>query len=304
MRLIPERLQKHMNQDATTLCNLIKITNKEGKSIGLTTLDINVVYDDGSGPLTYYAPVGFQPSSIYQEYGFEVGNAEFQALVVPEYDLDLDEFSVNAGIWDYADFYMYQVNYEDLSMGHWVVMRGTMGQMRSQDGLQIFGEMRSLTDSFRRNVNQLDSLSCRAIFGSKEDDERFPCGYDTESLWLDGVVTSVGVENTRTFTDTSREEEEGFFEPGIIQFLTGKNAGKYMEIETYTPDEINLAFYLTYPIEVGDEYRIRRDCSKIARDEEKGCKHWYGDEWVKHFRGEPDIPVGDAGSIMTPGAQI
>lgn len=29
--------------------------------------------------------------------------------------------------------------------------------------------------------------------------------------------------------------------------------------------------------------------------------HW-GADWVLHFRGEPDIPIGDAGKMETPGA--
>lgn len=300
MRQIPAQLLQHKKQEATTLCQLIKIKAKNGTVIGMTSLDQDVMYDDGQGMMLYRAPVGFQPASIYQAIGFEVNSTEFQSLVVPEFDFDLNEFDVNSGVYDYAEFYVYEINYEDHSMGHWIVMHGQMGQMKSHDGIQMFGELRGISDLFRRNVIQLDSLSCRAKFGSTYADEKFPCLYNAEVLWNSGTVTNVGIENTRVFNDTSRTEADGFYMPGLLQFLSGKNAGKYVEIESFGATEITLSFMTSYPIYVGDTYRIRRDCNKQARDGAKGCKHWYGQQWGLHFRGEPDIPVGDMGTLTTP----
>lgn len=301
MRAIPPLLQQHMKQDATTLCQLIKIRAKDGTTIGLTTLDKSIAYDDGTGLLIYNAPVGFQPATILEAQGFEVGNTEFESLVSPEYDLDMDEFEVNSGKWDYAQYFMYKVNYEDLSMGHYVVMNGYLGQMKTYDGLQLFGEMRSIADLFRRNVVDLYSISCRAIFGSQEGEERQPCLFNAESLWIAGEVTSVDLENTRVFTDSSKTQEGGHFWPGLVQFLTGSNAGLYVEIESFEEGgKISLSYETNYAINVGDTFRIRRDCNKQARDEVRGCKSHYGNEWPLRFRGEPDIPIGDLGTMTTP----
>lgn len=306
MRNIPIDLLEHKKQDATTLCRLIKIVAKNGYTIGLTTLDRDVSYNDGDGVITYHAPVGFQPATIYESLGFEVSNSEFQSLVVPEYNLDIDEFSVNSGIYDYADFSMYEVNYEDLTQGHWVVMHGTIGQVRSVDGIQIFGEMRSITDAFRRNFVELDSLTCRARFGSQVGEDRFPCGFDASALWINAAVVNQSIENTRAFfSDLSGYDTSfyptGYFEPGLIQFLTGNNAGKYIEVESFNDTgEIYLSYPISYEIEVGDTFRIRRDCNKRARDTSKGCKHWFGSEWGLHFRGEPDIPIADQGTLQLP----
>lgn len=301
MRFIPPSLLAKKQQTSTTLCNLIKIKSKNGQVVGMTNLNTNIEYDDGKGDglITYYAPVGTQPASIYSSSNMEVDNSEFQALV-PEFDFDLNEFSINAGEWDYSDFWFYEVDYTDLSLGHWVVMHGTLGEVRTVDGITIWGEMRSLTDQLKKPIVELYSLGCRAKFGDSR------CGYDTETLWITGVVESLGSEPNRTFFDSSKFESSGHFEPGLVQFLTGKNAGRYVEVETFLSDsaggEINLNFPTPYDIEVGDTYRIRRDCNKQARDEAKGCKHWWGAEWPLHFRGEPDIPVGEAGQASVPGA--
>lgn len=303
MRTIPLQLLQHKRQSATTLCGLIRIETNDGEVLGMTTLDRDITYNDGQGELLYKAAVGFQPASIYAASDFGVDNTEFQSLV-PEYDLDLDQFRVNAGVYNYAKFWLYEVNYEDLSQGHWTVMHGTLGEMRSVDGITLWGELRSLMDYFRKPICQLDSLSCRAKFGSQVGDERFPCGFNAEALWVTGEVTAVGLETTRTFSDSSRAEAAGYFEPGLLQFTSGQNAGFYAEVELSNGADISLAYPTPYPIADGDQYRIRRDCNKQARDENKGCKFWWGAEWIDHFRGEPDIPVGDAGTLTTPGAGV
>lgn len=304
MRSIPSQLLLHKSRTSTTLCTLIKIVAQDGTIIGMTSLDRDVVYNDGAGDIVYNSSVGFEPASIYYTSTTAIDNTEIKSLV-PVYDFPLNEFDVNAGKWDYADFYMYEVNYTDLSMGHWTVMSGKMGETRSHDGIVIWGEMRSRMDQLKKPVCELDSLICRAKFGSQKGEEKFPCGFDTGPLWTSGTVSSLGVERNRVFSDNTRVEPSGTFEPGLMQFLTGKNAGLYVEIETYNGDTktISLNFPTGYDIQVGDTFRIRVDCNKQARDSEKGCKKFWQAQWPLHFRGEPDIPVGDAGSNQTPGAQ-
>ena len=304
MRTIPVNLLAHKRGSATTLCGLIRIETLDGEVLGLTTLDRDVTYDDGRGEVVYKAAVGFEPASIYAAGDFGVDNTEFKALV-PAFDLDLSEYRVNSGAYNYAKFWLMEVNYEDLTQGHWTVMHGTLGEMKSVDGITLFGELRSLMDNFRKPIVQLDSLSCRARFGSQPGEERFPCGFDASVLWTSSTIGTVGAESNRTFTDPARTEADGFYEPGLVQILTGLNAGHYSEVErSLATGQIDLAFPTPYPMSAGDEYRIRRDCNKIPRDAEKGCKHWWGAEWINHVRAEPDIPVGDAGSLQTPGAGV
>lgn len=301
MRSIPLQLQQHKNQSATTTCWLIRIAPQEGEVVGLTTLDRDVVFDDGRGEVRYLAPVGFQPAAIISKAGPGVDTAEFESLVMPEYETPITEEAMNAGVYDYAEYTIWEVNYEDLSQGAAEVMSGTLGQMRTVDGVNIFGELRSLLDNYRRQLNQLDSRTCRAVFGSQPGDERYPCGYNAEDLWVDLVVESVGLENTRTFTVSGLSAEDGQYVPGLALFKSGRNAGKRVEIESQTADgEISLRFPTNYPIEPGVGLRIREDCSKFP----DSCKAWFGSDWINHFRGEPYIPIGDEGALLTPGAGV
>lgn len=114
-------------------------------SYGITSLDRDVVYDDGSGEMRYLAAVGMQPSTILQSNDLSVDNAEFPSLL-PEYDIPIDEADINAGAYDYARFALYLVNYQDLGMGHVTLHAGTIGKVTiRQDGLSFVNELRGLS---------------------------------------------------------------------------------------------------------------------------------------------------------------
>lgn len=114
----------------------------------------------------------------------------------------------------------------------------------------------------------------------------------------------MGLETNLTFTVAGAFTfEEDALTGGMVKFLTGANAGRSYEIEGNSDvGEITLAFPAAFPISINDEVAYRPGCNKHARDAEKGCKFYFEAEWVNHFRGEPDIPIGDQGSMETPGA--
>jgi hypothetical protein len=57
-------------------------------------------------------------------------------------------------------------------------------------------------------------------------------------------------------------------------------------------------------IQVGDTYRIRRDCTK-NKDGHNSCKGTFWlTSWALHFRGEPAINPAAAAAATTPGAAI
>lgn len=311
-RFIPPNLLTHLRLDSTTTCHLLKVIPADMAlaSYGVTSLDRSLVYDDGSGELEYSASIGLEASAVKFTSSIEVDNAEAKSLF-PVFDIPISEDDIAAGAYDFAEFRLYLVNYEDLSAGHVLVQAGTLGRITVRDdGLSIVNELRGKSAQLKQSVCEKDSLTCRATFGSQPVGstingpiERFPCGYPSEALLVDSIVEEVGIEQTRTFKAEGWSGEDGDLAPGMAYFVSGKNIGRSIEIESNSADGwITLAFETPYPILVGEEIRFRPDCSKIARDEEKGCAHWFGLQWGLHFRGEPDIPIGDAGAMEVPGA--
>lgn len=313
-RLIPSQLQTHLDGPATTTTELLKIMPvTEGYSpYGVTYGNKDIVYDDGGGELLYSAAIGMQATAIAFGGGMAVDNAESTSLM-PEFDVPISEADIRAGVYDYAEFSLYIVNYEDLSQGHVTLIEGTLGQISiDANGLSFVNELRGLAAQLKQSVCEKDSLTCRAIYGSQATGsltpgpiQRFPCGKDATAELVSGTVDSVGLENTLTFTLDSVVFVEDELSPGIVLWSSGLNSGRTYEIESNTVlGEITLRFETMFPIQVGDILEYRPDCNKIARDEDKGCAatHHWGTSWPLHFRGEPDIPIGDAGSMETPGA--
>lgn len=312
-RYIPIELQDHLDSGQTTVTYLLRVDPRTPgfASYGVTLLNRDVTYNDGGGELTYLAAIGMQPSAVIGTADLAVDNAEI-AHLLPEFDIPVSEADIRAGAYDYARFRLMLVNYEDLTQGHVTLHEGTIGQVTIRsDGLSYVNELRGLSAELRQSICEKDSLTCRATFGSQPADgpingpiERFPCGYPAETLLIEGEVDEVGFESTLTFRVTPGSEwGEDSFAPGIVKFLTGLNAGRTFEISSNTADGwIDLSHDTPFPIQVGDELVYRVDCTKVARDAEKGCLRHWGSEWVLHFRGEPDIPIGDAGAMETPGA--
>ena len=303
-RVIPISLQQHLDGGAATtcLCVLIEPVAPGYAPVGVTTLDRDVLIDS----VLYHAAVGLDSSARTAATDMSVDNSEGTALV-PEFDLPVSEQDLIAGAYDYARWVSYLVNYEDVSQ-RVELARGELGQVRVLNGLSFTFEMLGMTKRLKQSIVEKDSLRCRAIFGSQaqgsgaEIEQRFPCGFDTSGLWLPGAVVTVGEESNISFK-SSMGQADGFFKPGLLLWLTGANTGRRYEVEDFTAAVVSLTFPTMFPVQPGDAFQIRPDCTKWKEDA-NGCKAWWGGEWVLHYRGEPFIPVGDTGQVNAPGASV
>ena len=313
MRNVPAALQTHLNGATTTVTLLILIepVTPGYSPVGATLLDRDVTYDDGNGAVTYSAAVGLVPANLLSTLDMDVDNTEFQSLL-PEFDLPIAEADILAGVYDYAKCSIYLVNYNDLTMGHVVMGYGSTGQMRIEDGLSFWPEFTAQSKQLKQSFVEKDSLTCRATFGSMPlgtgggvVEERFPCGKDTSTMWSGtGTVSYVAAEANTTFSATGVVQADGYYQPGMLKWLTGANAGRSYEVDGYgNPGNFVLTFETMFPVQIGDTFVVRKDCTKW-KEEPNGCKTHFGINWVLHYRGEPYIPVADADQLNMPGAAV
>ena len=321
MKTIDITLLAHKAQAATTLCDLLLVGPlDDGSYMGFAGLDRDVVFTPSVavGEVTFVARTGVQMSAFQASGDLSVDNAEAETLKpVASYEAEgFTQEQIDAGALDAVRFVVLRVNYKDLTAGRSeVIAGGTIGEMRSKVGGLTVLELRSWSQMLKQQFVQSDSLSCRAIFGSQPIgtgggvvEERFPCGYDLSSEWVNGTVTSVGTTTDMEFTDsdlTGSSYDENYFAPGMVEWLTGDNAGQMIEVDTYDVDTgaVALRFPSVSAITVGDTYRIRRHCTKQWTGH-NSCETFWGSDKAKHFRGEPHIPVGDAATLNAPGAGL
>lgn len=89
-----------------------------------------------------------------------------------------------------------------------------------------------------------------------------------------------------TFTKTV----PGYYEQGVLTWLTGANAGVSMEVKAWTgapSDQMTLELAMPYPIAVGDTFKVTAGCDKTWR----ACISFNN---ALNFRGEPFVPGQDA----------
>lgn len=298
-RVIPIAIAAHIAGGSTTMCLLIRImpTQPGFSDFGITSLDADVQYDDGDGLLVYSAAIGADVSTLQASADTGVSAGETKQLM-PVFDTPLTEAQLQAGACDYARFIAYQVNYEDLSAGHIIIRSGTLGRHQETDsGLSWTSELRGLAQNLRQTITEKWSLACRAVFGStvSSAQSRYPCNFDIESLWENGTVEAVGTDTTQLFQTTGLSPSFGGA-PGLVEWITGANAGRSDEAESFdqiagpgdVPQTIGLTFGSSYPIQVGDTFRFRDDCPKTP----EACK---ARDNYPNYRGEPSIPVSDSG---------
>lgn len=304
-RNIPLQLRDALARDATTTCTLIRIDpiRPEYPSYGAALLDVLVIYDDGRDELVYQPIIGAQPSTLVSGADLSVDGGTATNLM-PEFDFPISESDIVAGAYDFARFTAYLVDYENLAAGHVILGSGTLGQFVVNDqGLSFTHELRGLSQNLKQSITEKWSLLCRAIPGSMPIgtgggaiEQRQPCNWAL--TWLPGTVATVGLESSNSFTATGLAPAFGG-NPGKVRWLTGRNAGREDEVDSFEDvagvQTIGLTFGTMFPIQVGDTFEFADLCpgTKAA------CKA--RGNWA-NFRGEPHIPVGDAGQIAVPGA--
>lgn len=303
MRSIPIALQADLDRDTSTLtwCLRVDSTTVPGRQLFLTMLDQAFEFDDGDGPETYHPDPGYDPKLMESATDLSVDGTTFAALL--QSSGLMSEADLRAGTWDDAEVRVYRVNYEAPQNGHYELKRGTVGRIVIDRGLGMIAEIRGLAQDLRQTLCWCDSILCRSPFGSQESEEREWCGFDLSTIEVGFTVTSVGAENDRDFTASGLAQPAGTFLPGVVRWTSGLNAGmRNNGVANHTTGGvISLRKSTRYPIQVGDVGVIRPDCDKSVEGS-KGCRHYHGDDWTQHYRGEPHIPQGEGAQI--PGAQV
>lgn len=288
MKQIPIGLQDHYNSYATTWCYLIRIAcvgKYAGVIRGSTSLDIDVNYDDGQGMITYSASNAVVPAKFQQSSDFSVDNTELTGWVT---DDEITMADIMAGIFDFAEVTIYRVNYTDLSQGHEVVAFGTLGETKfTEDSWRC--EFRSLTQQSKQPYGQVYSLTCRNQYG----DEKCKMPFE----WFTATIDALGDDPAQAFQASELTQTAGYFAPGVVEILSGPNAGADMDVdEFFAGGIVQLALQMPMAFQIGDQFRIRSDCDKeFATCKAKGN--------VLEFRGEHLTPVADTG-LAVPGAYV
>lgn len=271
MRVISPQLEAHFAGGMTTLATCWKIIRQDGVELGFTDHDLALSIDG----LDYDSIAGFTPTTVESKSNMSVDNLEVEGQTFPS---KITESDLLAGMYDYAEIEIFTVNYEDLSQGRLIVKRGRLGEVTINE--QLFtAEVRGLTQHLSQTIGEVYSPSCRAVFGDAR------CKRSLTSFTITTTVTEI--TNNQTFKASALGQAAGYFTGGEVQWTSGNNAGRRMEVKEFASAQLVLALPMGKSIQVGDGFRVIAGCDKTRET----CRSKFNN--ILNFRGEPDVPGVD-----------
>ena len=271
MRIISPQLEAHFEGGLTTLATCWKITREDSTELGFTDHDELLTIDS----VDYDSIAGFTPTTVENKSNMSVDNLDVEGQVFPS---KITEEDLLAGLYDYAEIEIFIVNYEDLAQGKLVVKRGRLGEVTLNS--QMFqAEVRGLTQHLSQTIGDVFSPSCRAILGDSK------CKVALAGFTVSATVSEV--VNNQTFKATALTEVAGWYTGGEVEWTSGNNDGRKMEVKEFASTQVVLALPMGKSIQVGDTFDIIAGCDKTRET----CQSKFSN--IINFRGEPDVPGTD-----------
>lgn len=195
------------------------ITRTDGEVFAFTSADQVISY----GGVSYSPCDSLSAGAV--ELGAElgsVGNGEIAGILSDD-AISADELA--AGLFDNAVVEVWMVPWGDTAESAWRLTKGIIG--KTSHGRQGYTAEVLTPGALLQQKAMVETCTpgCRFKLG----DER--CTVDIDALAETGTVTAVGSiltapsANRRVLADSGRAEVDGYFDYGLLTWLTGANAG-------------------------------------------------------------------------------
>jgi uncharacterized phage protein (TIGR02218 family) len=271
LKTVSVALKAHYALATTTIARCWKCTRTDGAVLGFTNHDVDIIY---SG-VTYVAATGFTPSAIEGALDLSVANLEVTGILN---SASITEADLLAGKWDNCSVEIFEVNYNDLTMGRMLLPGGKIGNVTT-GRVGFNAELRGLAQALQQPVGGFYTKTCTASLGDAK------CTINIAALAVSGTVTSAA---SRTSFGTALGQAADYFGGGVLTWVTGLNAGAKMEVNTFAAGAFVLSVSMPANIQVGDTFSVTPGCRKRRTED---CVGRYAN--VVHFRGFPDTPGND-----------
>jgi hypothetical protein len=148
-----------MQGEVTTLTTCIRLVRRDGVEFFFTEHDRDI---DFSGD-TYLAASGYNRTAIEADASLAADNFEVNGIIDSVVLLDTE---LKAGLFDYADIYMFLVNWADLTMGAMKLKRGTLGELSFVHGEMFKTEVHGMTKALHQVIGRLYAPECGETLGT------------------------------------------------------------------------------------------------------------------------------------------
>lgn len=158
MKTVSLDFANHLAQEVTTLATCWKLIRRDGTTLFFTDHDRDLEVD---GDL-YLSAIGYSRTAIDNDISMGVDNLDVMGFL----DSDaITEIDLRAGAYDFAEVYVFMVNWDDLSQGILKQRRGWLGEVTLAENGVFHAELRGLTQALSQTIGEVYSPECRADLG-------------------------------------------------------------------------------------------------------------------------------------------
>jgi uncharacterized phage protein (TIGR02218 family) len=284
MKSVSVALAAHLAGGTTSMVTCWLVTRTDAQAFGFTSCDFDLLIDG----VTYSANTGIDRTAIKSTAGLQVDNLEVKGFLD---SAQMTESDLRAGMWDHATVRIFEVNRNDLTMGAMKQSRGWMGEVATTDDFTFNAELRSMFAALNATVGEPYSPGCAARVGDAR------CGKDMTDYTVPATVfvvtdnreftTDLASTTVRLTPTTTGAPPTGYFDGGLLTWLTGANTGRGVEVKYYAAGSLELQLPMFDNVVAGDTFSIESGCLK----DRLTCFTKFGN--VARFRGHPDLPGTD-----------
>jgi hypothetical protein len=158
MKTLPTAFKAHIRQGVTSLCTLMEIRRRDGRSFRFTDHDEPVVFNAA----TYVPYSSFARTSITTGVDLEVDQMEVRGILNSKYVARDD---VAAGLFDFAEVRVLVVNWQSPDDGSATLRVGWLGEVTMNEDSTFTAELRGLSQVYTYRIGESYSPECRADLG-------------------------------------------------------------------------------------------------------------------------------------------
>lgn len=277
VKTLSSGLQAHLDGRATKMCYCWKVTRNDGLVQGFTDHDNVLTF----GGVTYEASSGFTATQFAASTGLAVDNLEVEGALSSD---SINEDDLAAGHYDNAKVEVYWVNWSNVAQRH-IVSRGFIGEVK-RAGVMFQAELRGLSNALQQKTGRKYQRYCNAVVGDAR------CGINLANAAYRGSGAVDIASSSRTFTVTGLGGfSDDWFTAGVVNWLTGANAGQSMEVKlhNFINGTVSIELWQAMPFEIqtGDTFTVTVGCKQDAAT----CNSKFNN--IANFRGFNLIPGPD-----------
>lgn len=270
MRNISGSFKNYLENDSIILKKCFKIKLKNGIVLAFTDFSEDIEFESIS-----YKSFGIDNKKYSNFSDITTDDTEVIATID---DSNIKKEFILSNDFDDAEIDIFFVNTEHLDYGSIILTSGFIDSVSTVED-RIYFNIKGKLSLLEKTIGDTYSPLCRAKFCSKK------CSLDILNYKFTGKITNV-IEDTVFYTDSStiKSKEKDYFKYGYLEFTSGENTGRTIEIKQSESGNITISTSLPKKIKIDDSFDIFTGCDKKF---ETCCSKFNN---AINFRGEPDLP--------------